>query len=162
MSTKKEQNDDISRQYEGKIQSLIHPDSERMLWVGRLVSTLVVLFLVIDGAVKVMQLTPAVEGTVELGYPADVVVWLGIVLLVSTILYSIPRTAVLGAILLTGYLGGATATQVRVENPWFLFPVLLGVLVWVALFMRDNRLRALILGRNDRLATNQIPKPGAE
>ncbi|MGI8521490.1 MAG: DoxX family protein, partial [Actinomycetota bacterium] len=85
--------------------------------------------------------------TVELGYPAGIVFWLGLILIVCTVLYAVPRTAVLGAILLTGYLGGATATQVRVESPSFWFPVLLGVLAWAGLYLRDARLRSLIPSR---------------
>ena len=114
-----------------------------MLWAGRIISGLVVLFLLFDSIIKVMRLDPAVEGTVEFGYNESVVFGIGLTLLVCTILYAIPRTAILGAILLTGYLGGATATQVRVEDPWFLFPVLLGVLAWTGLWLRDERLRAL-------------------
>ncbi len=114
------------------------------VWAGRIISALVVLFMLFDSGIKVMQLAPAVEGTVRLGYPAGVVLPLGIALLACTILYAIPRMSVLGAILLTGYLGGATATQVRVEDPWFLFPVGIGVLVWGGLYLRDARLRALI------------------
>lgn len=107
-------------------------------------SGLVFLFLLFDSIIKVMRTDAAVDGTVELGYPENLVVGIGLVLLVCTVLYAIPRTAILGAILLTGYLGGATATQVRLEDPWFLFPVLLGVLVWAGLFLRDARLRALL------------------
>ncbi len=118
--------------------------SKKMLWAGRIISGLVILFLLFDSIVKVMRLDPAVEGTVELGYPESVVFGIGLTLLVCTVLYAIPRTAILGAILLTGYLGGATATQVRVEDPSFLFPVLLGVLVWAGLSLRNDRLRALV------------------
>ncbi len=118
--------------------------SKAMFWTGRIISALVVLFMVFDGAIKVMKLAPAVEGTVRVGYPAGLVVPIGIAALVSVVLYAIPRTSVLGAILLTGYLGGATATQVRVQDPWFLFPVAIGVLVWAGIFLRDHRLRALI------------------
>ena len=100
--------------------------------------------LLFDGAIKLLKLAPAVEGTARLGYPAGVVVPLGITVLACTLFYVIPRTSVLGAILLTGYLGGATATQVRLGDPWFLFPVVLGILVWGGLFLRDGRLRALI------------------
>ena len=90
---------------------------------------------------------PVVDGTLELGYPASVIFGLGVVLLVSTVLYVIPRTAVLGAILLTGYLGGAVATHVRVGNPLFshvLFPTYLGALIWGGLWLRDRRVRALL------------------
>ena len=118
--------------------------STTMLWAGRILGGLVVLFMLFDGVIKVLKLPAAVEGTVRLGYPANTVLWIGVVALASTVLYAIPRTAILGAILLTGYLGGATATQVRMENPWYLFPVAIGVLVWAAIFLRDNRLRTLI------------------
>jgi hypothetical protein len=118
--------------------------SVKGLWVGRVTSALVVLFLLFDGFIKVMKLAPAVEGTARLGYPAGVVVPLGIVLLACTLFYVIPRTSVLGAILLTGYLGGATATQVRMSDPWFLFPVGVGVLVWLGLYLRDAQLRAVV------------------
>jgi DoxX-like family len=118
--------------------------SKGKIWAGRIISGLMILFLLFDASIKVIKAAPAVEGTVRLGYPAGVIVPLGIVLLICVALYAIPRTAVLGAILLTGYLGGATATQVRVEDPWFLFPVGIGVLVWGGLFLRDDRLRSLI------------------
>ena len=114
-------------------------------WAGRIVSALVVAFLLFDAGIKVMMLEPAVEGSVQLGYPEATVFGIGLALLVSTALYAVPRTAFLGAILLTGYLGGAVATQVRVEDPWFLFPAFIGVLVWGGLFLRDERVRALIL-----------------
>jgi hypothetical protein len=114
------------------------------LWAGRILSALMVAFFFLDGALKVMKLAPAIEGTVRLGYPASLVFAIGLVDLVCVAAYAIPRTSVLGAILLTGYLGGATATQVRVENPWFLFPAGLGILVWTGLFLRDGRLRSLI------------------
>lgn len=113
-------------------------------WAGRVVSALVVAFLLFDGGIKVMMLEPAVEGSVQLGYPASTVFGIGLALLVSTALYAVPRTAFLGAILLTGYLGGAVATQVRVEDPWFAFPAFVGVLVWGGLFLRDRRVRAFV------------------
>jgi hypothetical protein len=113
-------------------------------WAGRVVSALVVAFLLFDGGIKVMMLGPAVEGSVQLGYPEGTVFGIGLALLVSTALYAVPRAAFLGAILLTGYLGGAVATQVRVEDPWFLFPAFLGVLVWGGLFLRDGRIRAIV------------------
>ena len=118
--------------------------SKKVLWTGRIISALIVLFLLFDAIIKVLKLAPAVEGTVRLGYPVAVIVPIGLTLLFCVVLYLVSSTSVLGAILITGYLGGATATQVRVEDPWFLFPVLLGVLVWLGLYLRDNRLRALI------------------
>ena len=123
------------------------PVSKTSLWAGRLFSGLVVLFMLFDSSIKLMKLAPAVEGTAKLGYPVNVVLSIGIVLFVCTVLYAIPRTSILGAILLTGYLGGAVASNVRVENPLFgyvLFPVYVGVLLWLGLFLRDVRLRALI------------------
>ena len=122
-----------------------HPRTARRVrrlgWVG---SALPVAFLLFDGVTKITGLAPAVEGTVRLGYPEHLVVPIGAVLLVCALLYVLPRTAILGAVLLTGYLGGAAATQVRVESWWFLFPVLLGVLLWAGLYLRDERLRALV------------------
>ena len=123
------------------------PPSKRRLWTGRIMSALPALFLLVDGVGKLVKPAPVVEGTVQLGYPESVLVGLGIVLLACTVLYVIPRTAVLGAILLTGYLGGAVATHVRVGSPLFshiLFPVYLAVLLWGGLYLRDERLRALI------------------
>jgi len=117
--------------------------SKKMLWTGRVISALVILFLVVDSVAKVMKFAPYVEGTVKVGYPASLVVPLGIVLLICTLVYAIPHTSALGAILLTGYLGGATATHVRVGQP-FWFPIMMGVLVWAGLFLREERLRALI------------------
>src|SRR5262250_137907 len=121
----------------------IEVTSKARLWTGRVITILTVAFLVFDTMVKVLNLPVAVEGTARLGYPARLVIYLGIVELICLAAYLYPRTAVLGAVLLTGYLGGATATQVRVEDPWFIFPVVVGVLVWVGLFLRDERLRPL-------------------
>jgi hypothetical protein len=120
-----------------------------VVWTGRTVSGLVGLFLLFDGLAKVMRAQPSVEGTMQLGYPDGLVVPIGLTLLVCTAVYVIPRTSVLGAILLTGYLGGATATHVRAQDPNFFFPLTFGVLVWVGLFLRDDRLRALIPWRRD-------------
>jgi hypothetical protein len=89
----------------------------------------------------------AVEGTTRLGYSADLVVMLGAVELMCLAAYVIPRTSVLGAALLTAFLGGATATQVRVEDPWFAFPIVVGVLVWGALWLRDSRVGVLFFAR---------------
>jgi DoxX-like protein len=107
------------------------------LWTGRIVGSLIVLFLVFDGVVKLLKMNVAIEGTVRLGYPARLVAAIGLVEMVCAAVYALPRTSMLGAILLTGYLGGATATQVRLEDPWFLLPVLIGVLAWGALWLRD-------------------------
>ena len=95
------------------------PVSKKMLRTGRIMGGLAVLFLLFDGIVKVLKLAPAVEGTVQLGYSGDLVFGLGILQLACLALYLIPRTSVLGAILLTGYLGGAIATHLRLESPFF-------------------------------------------
>jgi hypothetical protein len=123
------------------------PISKGRLWTGCIMSALPALFLFVDGVGKLVKPAPVVAGTVELGYPESVLLGLGIVLLACTVLYVIPRTAILGAILLTGYLGGAVATHVRVGSPLFthiLFPVYVAVLLWGGLYLRDERLRALI------------------
>jgi len=110
-------------------------------------SALPALFLLLDGIMKLIKPEPVVKATIELGYPESVIFNLGIILLACVVLYLIPRTSILGAILLTGYFGGAIATHVRVGNPLFshvLFPVYLAVLVWGGLFLREPRLRTLI------------------
>jgi hypothetical protein len=119
----------------------------KVTWAGRIMSGLVVLFLLFDSVVKVMKLPLAVEGTTRLGYPETVVVGIGVVQLVCLVVYLIPRTAIFGAVLLTGYLGGAIATHVRVGSPLFshvLFPIYVAVLVWGGVYLRFPRLRALI------------------
>ena len=119
------------------------PVSMKMVWAGRIISALPVLALLMSGGMKLMQPPDLVKGFDKLGWPVSVALGLGIVELVCTALYAIPRTSVLGAILLTGYLGGAVATHVRIGDP-FIAPIILGVLVWLGLFWRDARLRALI------------------
>ena len=123
------------------------PTSKTALWAGRILSALAALFLFMDGLGKVMKPPAVVAGTVQLGYPESVIVGLGVLLLACTILYLIPQTAPLGAVLLTGYLGGAVASNLRVGSPLFshvLFPVYLGLLVWGGLYLRDVRLRSLL------------------
>ena len=124
--------------------------SKQSLWAGRIVSALTIAFLLFDSSLKVMKLAPAVEATARLGYPPGLVRPLGIAELVCLAVFVIPRTSTLGAILLTGYLGGATATQVRLEDPWFFFPVLVGVLVWGGLYLRDPALRVHLPLRTPR------------
>lgn len=120
--------------------------SKARLWAGRILTALPALFLLFDGVLKLFKPAFVVEPTVKLGYAESVIIPLGIVLVTATILYLIPRTAVLGAILLTGYLGGAVNTHVRTGDGWFsiLFPALIGALIWGGLYLRDERLRALI------------------
>ena len=121
------------------------------LWAGRVVSWLVAAFLLLDGVAKLFKPAPVVEGTVKLGYSESTIIPIGIVLIACTILYLIPRTAVLGAILLTGYLGGAVATHVRAADGVFpiVFGVTFGVLVWLGLYLRDARLRELVPLRSE-------------
>jgi hypothetical protein len=122
------------------------PASKKMLWAGLILSWLPALFLLVDGVMKLIKPAPVVEATVKLGYAESILLGLGIVLITCTVLYLIPRTSVLGAILLTGYLGGAVATHVRAGEGWFpvLFPVFFAILLWGGIYLRDERLRALI------------------
>jgi DoxX-like family len=109
-------------------------------------SGLAAIFLLWDGVMKLFKPVFVVEATVRLGYPESTIIGIGVILVVCTIIYIIPQTSVVGAILLTGYLGGAVATQVRAGGTLFtiIFPVIMGALVWGGLFLRENRLRALI------------------
>ena len=110
---------------------------------------------------RVAGFAPYVEGMTKFGYPASLATPVGLALLASTILMLIPRTAVIGRILVTGYLGGATATQVRVQDPWFLFPVVLGVLSWLGLSLRDPRLRDLLPFRTSgSIPTSSLDQTG--
>lgn len=120
--------------------------AKRTLWAGYVMSAVPILFLLLDGILKLVKPAAVVEATTQLGYPESVIGGIGIVLLVSVILYAMPRTSVLGAVLLTGYLGGAVATHVRVGGALFpiLFPVMIGGLIWGGLYLRDQRLRRLI------------------
>jgi len=118
------------------------PVSTKKLWAGIVISALPALFLLFDGVMKLVKPPIVVETTVQLGYPESVILGLGIVLTACTVIYVIPRTAVLGAILLTGYLGGAVATHVRAGSGPFpiLFPVIVGALLWGGLSLRDDRM----------------------
>jgi hypothetical protein len=119
------------------------PFSNKLVWTGRIISALIILLLLFSGAGKLFKPVQVVDEFTRLGYPGSVILGIGIVEIACAIIYAIPRTAVLGAILVTGYLGGATATHVRVGDP-FIMPILIGVLVWVGLFLREDRLRALL------------------
>jgi len=114
---------------------------------GYVLTGLVALFLTFDTVMKLLQLAPAVQGTTELGYPAGTVIVIGVIELVCLVLYLVPRTSVLGALVLTGYLGGAIATHVRVGSPLpthTLFPIYVAVMVWGGLYLRESRLRELL------------------
>lgn len=120
--------------------------SKSALWTGRIISGIVALFLFMASIMDLVKAASALEGMVKYGYPESSLAGIGIALLVSVALYVIPRTSVLGAILLTGYLGGAVATHVRASDPLgrMLVPVLFAVLAWGGLYLRDVRLRALV------------------
>lgn len=122
------------------------PISTTALWTGRILSGLVVLFLLFDGAIKLIPLDIVIETSRQLGIPTNLAVTLGVLTLLGTLLYAYPRTSVLGAILLTGYLGGAIYVHVRAGSPLFshtLFGVYLGILLWGGLYLRDERLRLI-------------------
>ena len=123
---------------------------KKMFWTGKVISILLSLFLLLDAIMKIVKAAPSVEGSVELGYPENTVIPMGVTLLLCTVVYLIPRTSVLGAILLTGYLGGATATHFRVEQPVY-FSVIFGVLIWLGVYLCDERLRQLIPFRKSEL-----------
>jgi len=120
------------------------PVSNKAIWAGRVISALPVLLLVFSASMKIAEPPAVVRGFTKFGYPEHLIRVIAILELSCTVIYIIPRTSVLGAILLTGYLGGATATHARISDPAFVMPVLVGILVWLGLFLRDNRLRALI------------------
>ena len=120
--------------------------SKGSLWTGRVISGLVVLFMLFDCITKILRLPQVVDATVKVGYPASTVLPIGVTLLVCVILYIIPRTSIFGAILIVGYLGGAVATNVRASQPAFnsAFAITFGVLTWLGLYLREPRLRALV------------------
>lgn len=123
--------------------------SKARLWTGRILTGLVVLFLLFDSAGKFMKSVQVTEACARLGWPLNLVSLLGTILLVCTILYAIPRTSMLGATLLTGYLGGAVAINLRAGSPLFetIFPAIFGALMWAGLFLCDNRMRILTTRR---------------
>ena len=117
--------------------------SKKLYWAGWVMGILPALMMLVSGGMKLSQSPMVVEGFAKMGFPEGTAVQLGILELVITLLYLIPRTSVIGAILLTGYLGGAIVTHLRISEPYFM-PILLGVLLWGGLFLRDARVRALI------------------
>ena len=122
------------------------PVSKGRLWTGRIITALVVLFLLFDSITKVMKVRVVMEASAQLGYPANAIFTIGIILLVCTAFYIIPQTAVLGAILLTGYLGGAVEANLRIGSAMFntLFPIVFAALAWAGILLRESRLGALI------------------
>jgi hypothetical protein len=123
-----------------------------MVWSGRLVSGLPIAFLIFDGVIKLLNIIPVTESFVRLGYRPTVSIAIGILELVCVMVYIIPRSAIAGAVLLTGYLGGAIATHLRVGDPLLthvFFPLYVGALLWVGLLLRDQRLRALLFVKKE-------------
>lgn len=119
------------------------PVSKKKIWAGHIVSGIAILMLTFSGVMKLGKPAAVLQEFARLGYPESVVIGIAILELACTVLYAIPRTSVLGALLLTAYLGGATATHVRIGDPFFA-PVIAGILVWVGLILREDRLRALL------------------
>jgi len=130
------------------VQSLTQASSvsKGRLWTGRIISAVVVLFLLFDSITKVLKVRAVIEASAQLGYPVSAIVTIGIILLVCTVFYIIPQTAVLGTILLTGYLGGAVAANMRIGSAMFntFFPIVFAALAWTGIFLRESRLGALI------------------
>jgi hypothetical protein len=120
--------------------------SKAALWTGRIIEILIVLFMLFDSVTKIIKVHQVVESMARIGFPENRIVTIGVALLVSLILYVIPRTSILGAILLTGYLGGAVCANVLARTALFnlSFPIIFGVLVWLALYLRETRLRSMI------------------
>jgi hypothetical protein len=126
--------------------------SKKKLLIGRIMSGMVIVFLLFDGIIHIMHIAPVIAAFEQLGYPGSIAITIGFIELICLFLYIIPQTSVLGAILLTGYLGGAVASNVRIGNPLFshvLFPVYVGVLLWGGLYFRKRRLRLLISWKNE-------------
>jgi hypothetical protein len=130
----------------------VHDISRARLWTARIMSGIVILFMLFDGIGKMAKPAAVVDGSVMLGYAEHHLTTMGVLALLCTILYAIPRTRFLGALLLTGFLGGAVATHLRVDNPlWshLLFPVYVAILAWGALWLSDRRLRSLLWGKRE-------------
>lgn len=124
---------------------------KKLLWAGRIITAVPVLFLIFDAVIKFLNIAPVTESFARLGYLTSIAAGIGALELFCLVVYLVPRTAIVGAILLTGYLGGAIATHLRVGDPFFthvFFPLYVGALLWGGLFLRDERLRALVLLRN--------------
>lgn len=124
--------------------------SKGRVWSGRILTALVVAFLVFDGVTKIMKEQHVMAAAVQLGFPGYTMPIIGCILLVCTLIYVIPRTAFLGSVLLTGYLGGAVVVQLRVANPAFetVFPIFFGILVWAGLCLRESRIAKFVFKRS--------------
>jgi DoxX-like family len=126
--------------------TFVNRTASTISWPGRVLSALVVAFISFDGVIHIARPAPVVEAFAQLGYPLRLSIGLGVLELILTLLYAIPRTAFLGGLLLTAYLGGAVATQLRIDAGWFpsIFPVIVGALLWTGLALRDPRVRELV------------------
>ena len=131
----------------------VKTSASKTVWAGRIISGLCILFLLVDSLMKVFRASASVEGTAHLGFSDGVVIPMGLIIFAFTVLYSIPRTAVFGAVMLTAHLGGAVAIFVQQfhVSVAFLFPLVFCVLVWAGLFLRDEKLRAIIPLRKEIL-----------
>ena len=121
--------------------------SKTQVVVGRVLSGIAIAFLTFDSVGKLLRVQPVIDGTIQLGYPTSTIIPLGIILLSCVLIYAVPRTSVIGAMLLTGYLGGAVATHVRLSHPLLsdtLFPIYVAVIIWAGLVLRDAQLRILL------------------
>jgi hypothetical protein len=129
-----------------QLNAQIANESKGMLWTGRILSGLIALLFVFDGVGHLMKPAPVVEAFARLGYPLSASVGIGVLALICTAIYLIPRTSIFGAILMTGYLGGAVSTHVRAGSTLFetIFPVILGTLMWAGIYLRDAQLRKLL------------------
>jgi len=123
--------------------------TKKMIWTGQIITVLTSLFMLLDGVMKIVKPVQVLEATARLGYPVTTLTGIGVTLIACTLVYIIPRTSILGAILLTGYLGGAVASNVRAGSGWFetIFPALLAALVWGGIWLRDRRLRTFLLDK---------------
>ena len=133
------------------------PVSKGKLWTGRILSGIAILFLLFDSVIHLMVIAPVVDSFSQLGVPISLSITIGIIELICLTTHVIPRSSVLGAILQTGYLGGAVAIQLRIGAPLFstaLFPIYIGILVWGGLYLRDERLRVLLAARKNEMDRN--------
>ena len=131
-------------------------NSKKAIWAGRILTALTAPFMLLDGVMKIAKPPQVLEANIRLAYPVSTLTGIGIALIVCTLIYLIPRTSILGAVLLTGYLGGAVASNVRAGSGWFetIFPALFAVLIWIGLCLRDRRLRSLLTGSETTLVTS--------
>jgi uncharacterized membrane protein (UPF0182 family) len=121
----------------------------RRVWTGRVLSAIPILFMLFDAGIKLAKAKAVTDGFAQMGYPVSLAQTIGVIALVCTAIYAIPRTSVLGAVLITGYLGGAISTQLRIQAPAFptLFPLVVAAFIWGGLFLRDERLLPLLIAR---------------